>query len=423
MAWISLGHSPKETAAAYLFHEVCWLMLSCRVADRSSEVSATIVARILFYILQCTPTGRNGVVLARHEYGGASSFRISSTAIGYEHNLPSELAFLLADPTETPKQAVEPSALKPLRLQPLAVLGLIKSSVSKDPLSRLPPELVGQVLVELQSEDVCNLRLASRPVAVASFPDNLSQEFWKSRFASDMEMGFVFALQTPHALGTGVDWRGLYGFLQASLRDATLDPVLLNKRRIWMCVGHTSESLVSLLKDERRNWGAWWTPIGGPQLESNESKWTGPIVQSPSSVLSSNQQLLLPVSSAIQSQHRVSVSFIPFNCRRYVCGLRVRRLPDCSEIVSKVGMCLPATEEHFDIIDGDSMESLLVCSAMDGIVGLEFHFRLNDNSRFVSHRLGHCSRSNDVAMASLKGTGSSAIRGMDFGFDVRRPPR
>ena len=129
-----------------------------------------------------------------------------------------------------------------------------------------------------------------------------------------------------------------------------------------MCVGHTSESLISLLKDERRDWRAWWTPIRGPRLKS---KGTGPLVQSPSSVLSSNQKLLLPVSSVIQSPHRVSVSFIPFNCKRYVCGLRVRRRPDYSEVVSEVGMCLPATEEHFDIDDGDTMESLLVCSVMD----------------------------------------------------------
>lgn len=85
-------------------------------------------------------------------------------------------------------------------------------------------------------------------------------------------------------------------------------------------------------------------------------------------------------------------------------------------------MCLPATEEHSDIDDGDAVESLLVCSSMDGIVGLEFRFRLNDNSTLVSHRLGCCSASNDVTMASLEAPSSSIIHGMIFGFDVRRTP-
>lgn len=417
MVWISLRRSPKKTSVAYLIHKACWLMLSCRVADKSSDVTPTMIARVLYYTLQCTPTGKNDMVLARHEYGGASSFRLAATAVEYEQSLPRDLGFLLADPTESPKQRVEPSALKSLHFHPPPVLRSIKSSFREDRLSRLPPELIGQILVRLQSEDVCNLRLASRDAACASFPDNLPQEFWKSRFGQDMEMGFLYAHRNPDVLDAVTDWRGLYGFLQVSLRDATLDRGLRNKRRIWMCVGHTCESLVSLLNDERRNWRAWWTPIRGPQLES---KWTGPFVQSPSSLLSSNQKLLLPVLSAIQSPSRVSVSFIPFNCKNYVCGLRVRRRPDCSEVISEVGIRLPATEEHFDIDDGDTMESLLVCSAVDGIVGLEFRFRLNDNSTSVSHRLGCCSTSNDVAMASLDASSSSTIHGMIFGFDVRR---
>lgn len=230
----------------------------------------------------------------------ASSLQLATTAVEYEQSLPRDLGFILADPTESPKQRVEPSALKSLHFQPPAVLRFIKSSFPDDCLSRLPPELVGQVLVELQSEDVCNLRLASRDVADASFPDNLPQEFWKSRFAPDMEMGFLFARQNPDVLGTVIDWRRLYGFLQVSLRDATLDPGLLNKRRIWMCVGHTCESLVSLLYDERRNWRAWWTPIRGPQLES---KWPGPFVQSPSSFLSETKSC--PSRYCLPSSHRI----------------------------------------------------------------------------------------------------------------------
>lgn len=138
-----LRQSPRKTSAAYLFHDVCWLMLSCRIADKPSDVTPTMIARVLYYTLQCTSTGKTGVV-SPPQVWGASSFRMASTAVEYEQSLPRELGFLLADPTETPKQRLEPYLSEVSAVSAASCARFGQELLPKDRLSRLPPELVGQ---------------------------------------------------------------------------------------------------------------------------------------------------------------------------------------------------------------------------------------------------------------------------------------
>lgn len=402
----------------YLFHEACWRILRCRVVDDPSDKLPAAVARVLFYLLQCTPKDGSGNFLVDHEYGGAGSFRKATISGLYEDTLSEEWSFLLADPTDSTALPVDFSGPAPFCHSPMTVT-LVEGSLVTDPFYCLPPELIGRILTQLRSHDMCTLRLASRVVASVTSPNSLSQEFWRSRFAPDMEMEGVFALQPRHRRGAATDWRKVYAFIRGSLKDDTLHPALRNKMRIWKCVGHICSSLETLLGDESRSWQDWAPPLYNFGLE----KWTGPSVDSHSSQVFSKGELLLPVSTPVQSPQRISVSFIPFNCRQYVCGLRVRRRLGCDAgaTISQVGVNLPATERHFDMDAGDSLESLLVYTIMDGIVGIEFRLRMTESSTFTLRGFGHCHGSNTVAVASLEPPSTRDFRGIGFGFDVRGP--
>lgn len=295
-----------------------------------------------------------------------------------------------------------------------------RSSRAEDPFYRLPPEIIIQILTALPSDGVCNLRLTSGGVARVSSPADLPQSFWKSRFATSMEMGGAFALQ-PHHSGIITDWRSVYASIRTPLEDDPRGLALRNKLRIWKCVGHFCDTLEPLLADKTRN---WLDPVLMQPGLRLEEKWKGPFVRS-HFTHTGNQVLLLPLSSPIRSPRRVSVSTILFNCRRYLCGVRVRHRSgkNVGATISEVGMSLPATEEHMDLNGGDSLESLCLYTVMDGIVGIQFRVQKKGSSTPTprAYRFGHRRGSNSVAVANLTTPPSKAVCGIAFCFDVGAP--
>ena len=400
----------------YPFHDACWLLLLCRVVGEPSDKLTTAVSRALFYLFQCAPKNEYRQFLETSEYGGGEGFQVPVFCLSIE-----DTRVFLADPTDGPAPRIKRSVPN-LLFHSLTTATRLGSSSTEDVFRYLPPEIIGQILVQLRSRDVCELRLASRAVASVSSPIRLSQEFWKSRFGVDMEMGGVYALQ-PYPRhgrhGTAVDWRKLYLLIRESLEEER-HPALWNKMRIWKCLDIIWCSLGLLLEDQSRSWQDWAPRLHDPELEE---RWTGPFVRSHSHHIFSNEKLLLPVSTPVQSPQRISVSTIFFNGKRYVCGLRVRHHSegDVGATISKVGMNVLDTEGHFDMDAGDSLDGLLLYTAMDGVVGIEFHLRMRESSTLTSRHFGDCHGSNTVAVSSLEPPPTRDFRGIAFGFDVRRP--
>lgn len=357
--------------------------------------------------------------MVNHEYGGAGRFWGTTITGSYDNALSDGWTFLLADPAHdtAPPEVPVP---EPLFHSPIASTP-VDGSPTEDAFHCLPPEIIDRILVQLRSRDVCELRRASRVVASVSTPNDLSQGFWRSRFTPDMEMGGIYALQPRHHRGTITDWREVYTSIRRSQKDGTVEPALRNKMRIWKCLGFICDSLEHILGRDR-SWQDWTPQIHSPELEE---RWMGPFVRSHSSHIFSNEELLLPVSTPIHSPQRISISTILLNGRRYVCGLRVsnRLGSDVGATISEVGMNLPATEGHFDVDSGEFLEGLLLYTAMDGIVGIEFHFRMTGSSTLTPRRFGLCHGPNTFAVASLEPPKASVARGIAFGFDVGRPSR
>lgn len=72
-------------------------------------------------------------------------------------------------------------------------------------------ELVSRILVDFQTKDVYNLRLAPGGGGGCRclIPRLNITKFLEKPIAPDMEMKFVFALHIPRALGTVAEWRGI----------------------------------------------------------------------------------------------------------------------------------------------------------------------------------------------------------------------
>lgn len=101
--------------------------------------------------------------------------------------------------------------------------------------SQLPPEILDNVLLHLQSKDLCYLRLASR--IFAAMP--LSQSFWASRFTPAFEFDTIIEVQCTGFRQQDRDWMLLYHRVKA----LSTIPGLLNRNRIWRIL----QPLVDLL--------------------------------------------------------------------------------------------------------------------------------------------------------------------------------
>ena len=287
-----------------------------------------------------------------------------------------------------------------------------------DAFCRLPPELIGLVLSYLPSRDVRKLRLVSRVIASVSAPNSLSLEFWRSRFAADMGMGWASS-PVKSWLGSAVDWRRLY----VAAEDPDRDPPLRNLVRIFECLHYICETLEPLLEATANMSSEDFPPWTSSIVEVG--KWRGPTLRCRHSHLFSNQELRLPLFTPVQLSLRIIVSFIRFNCNDYISGIEVWQDPGENETTSKVGASLGARiagrDEHFDIYPGDSLESLVVFTTprnecrSDCILGIEFRHRTKGSLTPTPRSFGVHSGPH-VELVPLPG---EVVHGIAVGFDVR----
>jgi hypothetical protein len=239
LTWYYLNYSPPTGTWTFAFHEACWQLFLRKVSlSRNHQTEPQRIAELLFRLLYCFPYDRFKVPCPNHDFGGALKFRKSPLI------LPESWNFLLADPsTLTLDSATQ--ATKNASELPQTTSGF---RVSDDIFARLSPEMVHLIITMMESTDFCNLRLSSKFVSKLTNPDNLSQDFWKSRFSVDREMGFFppeNELRLPS--DSKVNWQKLYFDLKCNLHDKTGTGHMRNRRRIWFCLDVVARPLISLL--------------------------------------------------------------------------------------------------------------------------------------------------------------------------------
>lgn len=198
----------------YVVHNGCWELLRDRV-DPDHVYPVDTLARHLLALLYSTPLDVNNETLVPgHNYGYASNpFSHGDLRNGYLGRvIATDDSFIISDVTEkfvSDEETLEDEVVS--FYTRIAHLGTQLGNYGEtDPFCLLPRELVVLVLTLLPSQDVCNLRHASRYVADLSSPKFLDQRFWSSRFDPDSEMGFVFAGPSNPRPTEPADWRAMY---------------------------------------------------------------------------------------------------------------------------------------------------------------------------------------------------------------------
>lgn len=169
--------------------------------------------------------------------------------------------------------------------------------------------------------------------------------------------------------------------------------------------------------DVNRGWPPE-TESTGPQLPPNGYR-AGLLIRSHAARTYTHQELLLP-PLPWPSPLRLSVSFILFNCQRYVSGFCLSYSTGSNgsrSVLEKAGVLIPETEEHLDLGQDSIPHAITIYSTMDGIIGLEF-FR-DEHVANKSILLGYSSvKLGDVATAKLYPRTPSMFKGLSLAFDV-----
>ena len=209
----------QETPAwGFPFHESCWRLL---VLVRPGE---SVNVRALLDVFGSLPV-QSGVLNFGHDYGGNACYSWHPGSIPAGDGPP-------LVPREThPHQRCDPLELPELQTfldegrfdgEP-SCGGGTHASTGRDPLSKLPREILQYIVECLPTADVLHLRQSS--AACASTP--LSQSFWSSCFAPGREFEAVF--EDPDAPSLRGRWCSMYHLLKPIART---DP-FVNRDRVW----------------------------------------------------------------------------------------------------------------------------------------------------------------------------------------------
>lgn len=332
----------------FLFHEVCWELLTIRLAPQSVPIER------LYDILLSCPANRKGWLDWDHDYGGLMArapegypwedVSIVGFIKRYLGDKNSPLSLATANPIFIPE--LEQALVECQRTDVLTAQASLIAPVFQngaDCFRSLPQEVLELIQMLLPSHSVANARLASR--SFASLP--LSQSFWASRFDSHQERGFCFEATEPSYSSISEkrnrDWRMLYE-KTGSLLISSLE--MKNRKRIW----HLLEDLAVLLEEPVSNdslvrtlqafpvkASKAWRPVGGDFSAQPADRF-------PCGVKCREiYQQAVSISAPIRA---IKVSFRRLNGQRYVSGIRFI-LEDYQEVT--LGYILSTNERMLDI--------------------------------------------------------------------------
>ncbi|GAD97279.1 conserved hypothetical protein [Paecilomyces variotii No. 5] len=215
-----------------------------------------------------------------------------------------------------------------------------KKSPLCDPLTTLPPEIRETILILLPSQDVCNLRAASR--AFASL--QLSNDFWASRFSPGFEFSFVFESRRylENRLSS-VSWKMLYD----GINECSAIRSMRNRRRIWGLMLPLAQTLIYIVDHPLKGIPA--PTFYNPGLPQTGIRWR---FTSSSKVLHGHQRdaacralhsRMIDFDDAIDGAY---VSFVKFSGKEYVSGMQFVL---ASGKVAEIGYILPQKRIYLNI--------------------------------------------------------------------------
>ncbi|KAF5674138.1 hypothetical protein FCIRC_7833 [Fusarium circinatum] len=355
---------------AFAFHEICWQLFLQKVSlTHHHPAKPQRIAQLLFQLLYCLPYDNFDMPCHSHDFGGALTFCRKDP-----EDLPRPWRFLMADPRTFTFNSTSPAP----RNNSLLPRATTDSQIHDDIFAKLSPEMLHLIIVMLESTDLCNLRLSSKFVSKQTSLDHLSQNFWKSRFSVDREMGFFLPFSNFR-----IDWRSLYFNLRHSLLDKTENGHMRNRRRIWLCLDALAQTLIPLLDQHicLLDLGSVQLDVASESCESKRSVHTPALNEDcrdvPMGARLFGYQYIIFRPQNSGPYLRISVSRILFDGVYYISGIRLSESNDMDtfEEFSRAGYIVPQDEVHMPLHPNDCLTGMRVAASASGIVGLSFRIR------------------------------------------------
>lgn len=200
-----------------------------------------------------------------------------------------------------------------LECQGQSFIACFGASDTSDPFSILPLELLVDILISLPSEDVANLRKASRCFACLRLPN----KFWRSRFLPNREFSHIFeADKCPPNSGI---WKTLYDGTKLLRHHLSV----INRKRIWALASDMCNLLTQRAASPICH-GVAWKTMFEPQGIADPFQWevVASGISSPTDYFHSGSRAISERTLHLpESISKIIISLAYINGRSYVSGI------------------------------------------------------------------------------------------------------
>lgn len=243
-------------------------------------------------------------------------------------------------------------------------------------------------------------------------------------------MGFLLTdtIEAVHA-GHRVDWRALYHQVKAELMNTSATGCLRNRKRIWKCLDHLTDCLIPILNQQlvlthpeaiKRELSSLGYSLGNlvrgrVRIDEVEDECENGV----GSRLLGLDHILLSSLAGDRSTLYLKISFITFNCSRFVCDIRELRQDGTGLMVefARVGLFIASSEVTWQIRSEDRVNGIQVATTLAGVIGLACVVGEGETERTLVAGPIH-SLPQDAGMATLRPKLGRKLEGVAIGFDA-----
>jgi len=301
---------------------------------------------------------------------------------------------------------------------PLPESGLRRRRTRDDVFALLPNEVLLRLVCQVRTEDLINLRLASRTVATASRAAALPGAFWASRFAIGFDMAFATP-KGPKGNDRGQiqtqDWRELYFLITTALRNTETNVgAWLAKRKYWwdrltaVAEFHTQWGRVTLAGERFFDLEAEPEGTGNGKLVLDEATCVSARLSRDDGVDRGCKTLCLPLWDI----KAVGVSVVNMAGESHISGLRIFS----SQKTRSLGLVSQSAETVVDLYAGEKLFGFRLRVDDDAVRALKVLSQTPEGRLRVSPWIGDMTSANSMHEMPLIGKfdhGSALVASFD----------
>ncbi|GKZ17757.1 hypothetical protein AbraIFM66951_010837 [Aspergillus brasiliensis] len=396
----------SASGVCFAFHESCWKLLLLRLRHGNTVRDDASIMQSVFYLLYHTPDADSSDVCS---YGDDRSFRDTDPcalpSLSYIENLTGGLY----DEVRCRGQdGAQPRAVE-LRSdceRPLPYDSRIRANLRgfmQDSLSRLPVEILYEVLTYLPFDEIGNVRRTCHYLARLASITMLPQSYWRSRFMLGQELDYIFPCTTETR-----DWFRLWSGIKVYQRHNR--QLLVNRWQIRKRLEPLA-SLVDLYPLIRNGpQGFSYRPVKSrgraPILVDIMGSKEGPCLTNVMGYLSAELtsveeyhpldpecQMLYRRAQPFEAlgelcQMRCIISTVQLGSGQFISGIRVCQSGAESGTSQLIGYPNPDKETWIDIPKCKRIRAFNISVCPEGLRGIQILYTGSSESRWVGEEYG-----------------------------------